>query len=161
MSKAKAKATPAPKPKPDGYIFGRPTKYNAEYCELVVLHMSQGKALRSFGPKIGVHLDTLYEWQSTHKDFSEAIKQGRDRQYAFLEEKGLDGFFNTSITNEDGSKVNCSLNTRVWELFMQNMFDWSRKTDIKAETQTQHSADPELTKLLVEKSEKLAKLLEE
>lgn len=159
MSKAKAKATPAPKPLANP--VGRPSKYDPEYCELVVLHMSQGKALRSFGPKVNVHLDTLYEWQAAHPEFSEAIKKGRDKQYAFLEEKGLDGFFNTSITNEDGSKVNCSLNTRVWELFMQNMFDWSRKTDIKAETQTQHSADPELTKLLVDKAEKLAKLLEE
>jgi hypothetical protein len=63
--------------KPEGYVFGRPTKYKAEYCEQLVEHMREGQSFWTFAAKIEVTWETLSEWCRVHQDFSEAKKLGR------------------------------------------------------------------------------------
>ena len=87
---------------------GRPTKYLPEYCERIVsfflaggpdfarpMVVSDGKVgshiedhplgklpatFESFAHSIGVHVDTLNEWQSVHPEFSEAYKKAKQIQ---------------------------------------------------------------------------------
>lgn len=46
---------------------------------------------------LGVVVDTIYEWQKVHKDFSEAIKGCRDMQKNFLIQQGLHGRYDRTF----------------------------------------------------------------
>ncbi len=73
--------------------IGRPSLYQPQYCNQVVDYMAQGKTLVAFAALIDVHIDTLYEWQSEHPQFSEACQRARQKQQAYWEakiESGLD-----------------------------------------------------------------------
>lgn len=75
----------------EGYVFGRPTKYKKEYCEMLVEHMGKGYSFESFSATIGTHRDTLYEWAKVHKNFSDAKKLGREASLLFFEKMGVGG----------------------------------------------------------------------
>ena len=124
-SKAKAKKTPSNKlangnPKPEGYIFGRPTKYLATYCNDMVEYFKnaplfeatsetyydkngneQIKEVRKAAPQpsfirfalsIGVDDATIRDWAETHKDFSRSKKLCHKIQEVWLSEAA--GTFN-------------------------------------------------------------------
>ena len=44
---------------------GRPTLYRREYCRRIVELMSEGRSLEGCAALLGVHPDTLTEWQKT------------------------------------------------------------------------------------------------
>jgi phage terminase small subunit len=62
------------KPKHSG---GRPTSYRPEFCGRIVALMSEGRSLDRCAALLGVHPDSLYEWQKVHPEFSEAVRAGR------------------------------------------------------------------------------------
>lgn len=64
---------------------GRPTKYQAAYCGLVVEHMSDGASLTSFAAEIGVARSTINVWMEEHPEFSEAVKIGKAKCAAWWE----------------------------------------------------------------------------
>lgn len=59
---------------------GQPTKYRAEYCQMLIDHMSDGHSYESFAAIPRVHLDTLYQWEKDNPEFSEAKKTARVMQ---------------------------------------------------------------------------------
>lgn len=71
--------------KPDGYVFGRPTKYEKKYCQQLIDHMAKGLSLESFAGEIGTCKQTIYTWRDKHKDFMDALKRGRAKQQLTLE----------------------------------------------------------------------------
>jgi hypothetical protein len=62
---------------------GRPTSYRAEFCKRVVALMDEGRSL------LGVHPDSLYEWQKFHPEFSEPVRAGRAAATAFWKNRLL------------------------------------------------------------------------
>lgn len=100
---------------------GRPTKYKAEYCDLIIEFFSIHPFeifSTPFGPKrtantmptfhdfartIGVNEDTVVEWatakdvqgQLKHADFSAAYREAKTLQKWFLIENGLNGVYNS------------------------------------------------------------------
>lgn len=95
-AKTPAKKTPTPvvkkkqvhkfKKKPNGKNdVGAPTKYKPEYCKQIIQWMGKGKSIESFAGKIGVSMDTPYEWAKNHKEFSESIKIGKAKSYYYWE----------------------------------------------------------------------------
>ena len=52
--------------------------------------MSEGRSLDGCAALLGVHPDSLYEWQKVHGDFSEAVRAGRAAATAFWESRLLD-----------------------------------------------------------------------
>lgn len=52
------------------------TKYNPDYCDLLIEHMAQGHSIESFSGRIGVSPTTVYGWKNTHEEFSEACEVG-------------------------------------------------------------------------------------
>jgi DNA-binding XRE family transcriptional regulator len=56
--------------------MGMPTKYKPEYCEMLILHMKDGNAYRTFAAIVDVNPDTLYEWEKVHPEWREAKKIG-------------------------------------------------------------------------------------
>ena len=63
-----------PTPKHPG---GRPTKFRPDICESVVKLMAEGRSLDGCATLLGVHPDSLYEWQRVHAEFSGAVRAGR------------------------------------------------------------------------------------
>ena len=54
------------KPKHPG---GRPTSYRPEFCQRVVALMAEGRSLEGCAALLGVHPDSLYEWQKVILSF--------------------------------------------------------------------------------------------
>lgn len=54
--------------------MGRPSKYKPEFCELLLEHGERGMSFESFAghPQVRVNIDTLYQWEKVHPEFSEA-----------------------------------------------------------------------------------------
>lgn len=79
-------------------VMGRKTKYQDTYPELLVEHMRNGDSYTSFASRVGVHIDTLYEWEKVHPEYTEAKKQATMHAQSFWEDIGkkmaLDGNFN-------------------------------------------------------------------
>jgi hypothetical protein len=76
---------PKPMPLPKDYVFGRPTKYKDEYCEMLIKHMSEGYSFASFGAIIMTTEPTLIEWTKVHDDFFKAKEQGRALERLYWE----------------------------------------------------------------------------
>ena len=69
---------------------GRPTSYRPEIGRRIIELMSEGRSLDGCAALIGVHPDTLYEWQSRHPEFSEAVRAGRAAATTFWEGRLID-----------------------------------------------------------------------
>lgn len=69
---------------------GRPSSYRPEYCERIVELMKEGRSLEGCASLLGVHPDSLYEWQKVHTEFSEAIRAGRAAATTFWEDRLID-----------------------------------------------------------------------
>ena len=69
---------------------GRPTSYRAEYCVRIIQLMAEGRSLDGCAALLGLHPDSLYEWQRVHPEFSVAVRAGRAAATAFWEGRLLD-----------------------------------------------------------------------
>lgn len=69
---------------------GAPTKYKPEYCQAAQDFMGQGYSLTAFAGSIDVCKDTVYEWEKTIPEFSDAIKRARDKRVMKLESDLMD-----------------------------------------------------------------------
>lgn len=69
---------------------GRPSSYLPEFCELLIHHMGvDGLSYQGFAGKIGVAVDTLYEWEKVHPEFSDAKKLALAASNHFWDRIGL------------------------------------------------------------------------
>lgn len=57
--------------------MGRPTTYDAAYCDAVVEFLKDGYSLTAFAGEIGVARSTIFKWAEEHQEFSDAIKIGQ------------------------------------------------------------------------------------
>lgn len=100
---------------------GRPTKYKPEYCDMLIEHMSQGLSYETFAAVLSVSLDSLYEWEHKHPLFSEAKKEGRQKQRMTFEKIGM----NAAL----GKIKDFNATAYVW--LSKNMLGWRDKQDIE------------------------------
>ena len=78
------------RPSPCKRAPGRPTSYRPEFCSRVVELMAEGRSLDGCAALLGVHPDSLYEWQRVHPESSVAVRAGRAAATAFWETRLLD-----------------------------------------------------------------------
>lgn len=78
---------------------GRPTKFQAVYCDEVIETMGQGLSLTAFAGEIGVARSTINEWMGAHPEFSEAVKVGTAKRVRYLERRLLDGEIGPRVTS--------------------------------------------------------------
>jgi hypothetical protein len=105
----------------------RPTKYRPEYDNQLIEHYL------SFAGEIGVHEDSLYEWEKVHPSFSEAKRLGFAKNRTFWEKLGI-----THITHVDSKfESSAKLNSTVYIFNMKNRFpkEWRDRTEIKSDLQ--------------------------
>lgn len=118
---------------------GRPTKYKEEYCSLVEKYLlTTGKEqmelpmVEGFALFLGVHRDTLYEWEKKYPKFSDALEIIRVYQKLQLVNDGIYG----------GKEVNAT----IVKLLLQNNHDMRERRDIT-------SGDEKLEGLVIIKNE--------
>lgn len=78
------------KSKPDGYVFGRPTKYEPWMCEKVIEYGKAGKSRTWIAAKLGVVPITLDRWSEQHEDFCQALTLAKVLEQAHWEDIGHD-----------------------------------------------------------------------
>lgn len=124
---------------------GQPTKYNPDYIEMLKDHMAEGYSYESFAGVIRVNIDTLYEWEKVHEEFSEAKKIARSLQL-LANEKTLTDIIKGKIRNGNV----------VGHIFkMKNCHKWTDRVE-----QTTIDLSKEDTKTLLEEAKQLTKELE-
>lgn len=64
---------------------GAPSKYSPAYCNEIIELMGQGLSLTAAAAGIGVHRDTVYEWEKQFPEFSDAVKLARGKRTLKLE----------------------------------------------------------------------------
>ena len=138
--------------------LGRPTKYDENYCQMLIDHMDQGLSFETFAAVIKVNQDTLHEWVKVHPSFSEAKKVAFNKCLLFWEKLGIDHIINTSDSESQGEGVGSSksrsLNSAVWVFNMKNRFKWRDKQPDEADVvvnNVNNLSDDELDKKLNEK----------
>ena len=108
-------------------VWGRPTKYDPKYCDMIVEFMSKGKSLIGFAASIDVVVSTLYEWEKKQPDFSDAIKVARQKSQLWWEENGQVGLF---MGKEDGS-----FSQSAWIFNMKARFGYRDKVEVEQKTE--------------------------
>ncbi len=58
--------------------FGRPSEYKQEYAIVASGMASMGATDFELAQAIGVNTSTIWYWRSRHKDFSDALKKGKE-----------------------------------------------------------------------------------
>lgn len=71
--------------------MGRPVEYREEMCAIVMALGHEGKSFTQTAVILGINRDTLYEWQKTYPDFSDALSRARQASQAWWEEQGQYG----------------------------------------------------------------------
>jgi hypothetical protein len=102
--------------------LGRPTDYRPEYCEKIIEIMREGASAVEFCAEIGIHKDTLYEWNKFHPAFTDAFMRARLLCQAWWERQGRENLTDTSEYMGGSSKFN----DRLWNKNMACRFkdDW-------------------------------------
>lgn len=102
---------------------GRPSKYKKEFCERLIKHMEDGLSFEAFAGEIGVAIDTVYNWNKKHPEFSEAKKIGTAKSQLFWEKMGRSGVV---------GKIP-GFNTAAWIFNMKNRFNWRDKREFSGD----------------------------
>ena len=72
----------------------RPTKYKAQYCQMLIEHMKAGNSYESFGAIVHCTEETLNLWTTKHPEFKMAKDLGKHYEMLFWEDllkKGAKG----------------------------------------------------------------------
>lgn len=121
---------------------GQPTAYRAEFHPQDFIRLSkQGKNLAQIALAWDLHRDTLYEWQKVHKEFSDAVKKGREFSEAWYTDLGQLAMLGQAQVN--GQKVKVDIGLYVW--LTKNLFKWSDKIEQKNEHTGSNGGPIELT----------------
>lgn len=140
---------------------GRPTKYELGYCQKLIDHMAGGLSFESFAGEIGVHRDTLYEWEKVHPEFSDAKKIGTDASLLKWEKIGRDNIINSSESSPGFGGSARSINSAVWIFNMKNRFKWRDKQEGESDVVVNNFASLSDADLEAKIKAKMAKLKEE
>lgn len=134
---------------------GRPTLYKESYCDdiidffnipytievekstidksgnvktIMVTVANELPTLEAYAQKIGVHIDTLFEWRKQHSEFSESIKRAQTMQKAMWQANSLQGLYRDAFT-----------------IFMgKNVFGWTDKMDISTTTSSDQLSNDDI-----------------
>ncbi len=102
-------------------VTGRPTKYNPAFCDLVIKLMRKGHSKLFVAGEIGISRDTLYEWCRKYPEFSDTIKVGEMKSYAYWEDLGMRGMM---------GKVK-GFRPSLWIFTMKARFGWRDNSPVK------------------------------
>lgn len=119
--------------------MGAPTKYRKEFhCSDFIAQSKQGKTLAQIAFRWDVDRDTVHEWAKVHKDFSDAIKKGRQYAEAWYMELGQAAMLGQARI--DGKNINTNLGMFCW--LTKNMFKWTDRVETENKDRNPESNRP-------------------
>ena len=92
-------------------------KYQSEFCEDIIRHMSQGKSIASFIAylydkyNLRITRKTITNWRKSHPEFDEAVEVGKSRALSFFESlliSATTGVMPKQLIDQESSGVNMS-----------------------------------------------------
>ena len=98
---------------------GRPSKYQPEYCQRLIDHMSLGLSFESFAAVVEVNRDTLYHWTKLYREFSDAKDIARSNALLTWEKWGIAGCVGKLP----------KFNATGWIFNMKNRFKWTDRLE--------------------------------
>jgi len=106
----------------NGQTFGRPSKYDKKYCQMLLDHMEQGLSFEAFAGLLRVTKSTIYEWKKKHPDFSYAALIGVELSRLDWEKVAVDA------ARSPGANYNATM----IKFNMMNRFpdEWREKKEI-------------------------------
>lgn len=136
-----------------GYVTGRPSDYRAEYCDLLIKHMSEGLSFESFGAIANCCKDTLYGWAAQFPEFLDAKRTGLEKSRIFWEKMGIHGTTgNLKTVSKEITKPNGDIekryktayfNAQSWNMNMKNRFGWKDRVEVD-NTSSDGSSKPQV-----------------
>lgn len=138
--------------KPEGYVFGRPTAYKPEYCQMLIDHCAEGYSFESFAGRINVCSNTLTNWCKDYPDFFRAKNQAKQKML-FIDEQTLNYGAKGLIENYNAA-------SQIFK--MKAVHKWSDKQEIDLSSvnkNTNLNVDVDWTKLTDEELELISKLI--
>lgn len=96
---------------------GRPTSYDAAYCERVIEYGKQGKSRTWIAAELGCTRQTLGNWEQANPDFLHAMEISNARAQQWWEDAGQVGMCDSTI------------NASIWSRSMAARFpaEWREK----------------------------------
>lgn len=132
-------------------MAGRPSKYKPEFVEQAKVLAHVGATMEEMAEFFNIAIDTLYNWQYRHPEFSEAIKdwkEGADKRVeASLYKKAM-GY------EKDGRHYPPDTTAAIFWLKNRKSKEWR---DVKERIDTYRSEDGEINQL--ELARRIAHLL--
>lgn len=122
VKKKATKKVTKKKDKPEGYVFGRPTTYRKEFCQIAIDKMAEGYSKEAVAGHLSISKTTLHDWISKHEDFAAAVSIGVLKSQLHWEEKLVKHVIHT----KNGKQIN----GQVFNLNMKNRFGWRDKQEI-------------------------------
>lgn len=104
---------------------GRPSKYKSEFCEQIIEWGKEGASKAEMACNMGIHKDTLNEWDKTYPEFSVALKMAVQYSQVAWEKIGKQAV--------EGAIPN--YNATTWIFNMKNRFSDDYKDVIKQDIQ--------------------------
>ena len=100
-------------------VMGRPTKYRAEFCDMLFDWGCQGKSKNWMAGELSISVNTLDNWAKEYPDFLNALEIALAKSQQWWEDSGQNGMVGKSI---DGS---------IWSRSMAARFPltWRDKTE--------------------------------
>lgn len=122
-------------------LGGRPSKFEEDYCELLITHMNSCMSYESFAGVLGVCTQTLYNWEKQYPQFLDAKKIAFEKSRYWWEKQLTSGLWH--------QKDLANLNPTLWIFNMKNRFpkEWREKQEIAEESKQNvtHNISEELT----------------
>ena len=104
---------------------GRPTLYDAKYCEEVIELGKIGKSVEQIASRLGFSLRTMYLWRDQHEDFMHAMEEAKQHELAWWEDQA-DAYM---VETKDGPRLNATL----WSRSMAARFPKKYRESVKQE----------------------------
>ena len=104
---------------------GRPTLYDAKYCEEVIELGKIGKSVEQIASRLGFSLRTMYLWRDQHEDFMHALEEAKQHELAWWEDQA-DAYM---VETKDGPRLNATL----WSRSMAARFPKKYRESVKQE----------------------------
>ena len=106
---------------PPALKVGRPTKYDPSILGDIPAMYAEGQADVEVATELGIAESTFYLWIKEHKEFSEAVKLGRQVSHAWWLARGR-----RNLAGRD-------FNSTLWYMNMKNRHGWKDRQDVTSD----------------------------
>lgn len=113
---------------------GRPVEYDPNLVATLPDMFKEGQSITEVATELGIHRDTMYDWEKKYPEFSYALAYGRQLAQVWWEKQGREGLYKTSeYDGESKISTTRAINEKMWAKNMSCRFpsDWTEKKEVE------------------------------